>query len=85
MRLPWRRSPTRPKLRTPDDRMTLTEHLAELRMRIIRSALAVAVGFIVVIGFYDPILRFLALVEPEPASAAPPAPAPAVETKKEVA
>ncbi len=37
------------------------------------------------IGGADPILRFLALVEPEPASAAPPAPAPAVETKKEVA
>lgn len=59
MRLPWRRSTARPKLRTPEDRMTLTEHLAELRMRIIRSALAVAVGFVVVIGFYDPIMRFL--------------------------
>ena len=58
MRLPWKRA-GRPKLRTPDDRMTLTEHLAELRMRIIRSALAVSVGFIIVMAFYGPILEFL--------------------------
>ena len=58
MRLPWKRA-GRPKLRTPDDRMTLTEHLAELRMRIIHSALAVSVGFIIVMAFYGPILEFL--------------------------
>ena len=59
MRLPWRRANARPKLRTPEDRMTLTEHLGELRMRIIRSALAVSVGFIIVMAFYAPILDFL--------------------------
>ena len=49
---PWRDE--RPPMQSPDDEMTLTEHLAELRMRIIRSALAVSVGFIIVIAFYDP-------------------------------
>lgn len=44
---------------TPDDRMTLTEHLAELRARIIRAMLAVVVGVIVIIAFYDPVLDFL--------------------------
>jgi sec-independent protein translocase protein TatC len=50
------REPKRPTLKTPDDAMTLTEHLAELRVRIIRSALAVVVGAIVVIAFYDQVL-----------------------------
>jgi sec-independent protein translocase protein TatC len=59
MRLPWRRGASRPKARTPDDQMTLTEHLSELRMRIIRASLAVAVGFIIVMAFYGPILDFL--------------------------
>ncbi len=59
MRLPWKRGTSRPKLKSPDDRMTLTEHLAELRVRLIRSVLAVAVGFTVVIVFYGPILKFL--------------------------
>ena len=36
-----------PHLEGPDDRMTLTQHLAELRTRIIRSVLAVVVGIIV--------------------------------------
>lgn len=53
------RGPKRPTLKTPDDAMTLTEHLAELRVRIIRSALAVVVGAIVVIAFYDQVLDFL--------------------------
>lgn len=57
MRLPFRTG--RPKASSPDDRMTLTEHLAELRARIIRSLLAIAVGVIVVLAFYDPVLRFL--------------------------
>src|SRR6056297_2153904 len=39
--------------------MTLTEHLAELRVRIIRSALAVAVGMVAIIAFYDQVLEFL--------------------------
>jgi len=39
--------------------MTLTEHLAELRVRIIRSALAIAVGMVLIIAFYDQVLEFL--------------------------
>ena len=39
--------------------MTLTEHLAELRVRIIRSALAVAIGMVLIIAFYDQVLEFL--------------------------
>ena len=42
-----------------DEAMTLTEHLAELRSRIIRAVLAVAAGMIVILAFYDPVLRFL--------------------------
>jgi sec-independent protein translocase protein TatC len=57
---PWiPRRARRPALRTPDDEMTLTEHLAELRVRIIRCALAVALGAIVIIAFYNPVLDFL--------------------------
>jgi sec-independent protein translocase protein TatC len=41
------------------DTMTLTEHLAELRMRIIRSALAVAIGMVLVVVFYDNVLHVL--------------------------
>lgn len=44
------------------DTMTLTEHLAELRVRIIRSALAVSVGMVLIIAFYDQVLEFL--IEP---------------------
>lgn len=39
--------------------MTLTEHLGELRVRVIRCALAVLVGAIVILAFYDPVLDFL--------------------------
>jgi sec-independent protein translocase protein TatC len=39
--------------------MTLTEHLAELRVRIIRSALAVAIGMVLIIALYDQVLDFL--------------------------
>ena len=49
----------RTKLVSPDDRMTLTEHLSELRSRIIRSLLAVVVGIIVFLTFYDQVLNFL--------------------------
>lgn len=49
----------RPKLASPDDQMTLVEHLAELRARIIRSLLAVVIGIVVIIATYDPVLRFL--------------------------
>ena len=43
----------------PDDTMTLTEHLGELRARIIRSALAITVGMVLVVAFYDQVLGFL--------------------------
>lgn len=39
--------------------MTLTEHLAELRVRIIRCVLAVLIGAIVIVAFYDYVLDFL--------------------------
>ena len=40
--------------------MTLTEHLAELRTRIIRCSLAVILGVILLMAFYDQVIRFLA-------------------------
>jgi sec-independent protein translocase protein TatC len=43
----------------PDAQMTLSEHLAELRMRIIRCMLAVAVGVTIIMVFYDQVLNFL--------------------------
>lgn len=49
----------RPKVASPDDRMTLVEHLAELRSRIIRSLLAVVIGIIVLLALYDNVLDFL--------------------------
>ncbi len=42
-----------------DETMTLTEHLGELRVRIIRSALAVIVGMVLIIAFYNQVLEFL--------------------------
>ena len=39
--------------------MTLTEHLAELRMRIIRSGLAIMVGGVVVMAMYDHVLNWM--------------------------
>ncbi|MEL6890688.1 MAG: twin-arginine translocase subunit TatC [Actinomycetota bacterium] len=39
--------------------MTLTEHLSELRTRIIRAGLAVAIGMVLIIAFYEPVLEFL--------------------------
>lgn len=49
----------RAKLATANEAMTLTEHLAELRTRIIRALLAVSVGVLGVLAFYDPVLSFL--------------------------
>lgn len=57
MKLPFKSA--KPTLQGPEDRMTLTQHLAELRVRIIRSMLAVVLGIIVILAFYDPVLRFL--------------------------
>jgi len=59
MKLPFRRSAKPPPLKTPDDRMTLTEHLAELRSRIIRSLLAITIGVIIVLAAYNWVLDFL--------------------------
>ncbi len=42
-----------------EDAMTLTEHLGELRSRIIRAVLAVVIGMMGVLAFYEPVLRFL--------------------------
>lgn len=39
--------------------MSLTDHLGELRARIIRSGLAVALGSIAILAFYDPVLSFI--------------------------
>jgi sec-independent protein translocase protein TatC len=55
----FRRRRERPQMKTPDDVMTLTEHLGELRVRIIRSALAVTLFAILIIAFYDQVLDFL--------------------------
>lgn len=49
----------RKRVRRPDDEATLTEHLGELRYRIIRSLLAVAIGMLVVLLRYEDLLRFL--------------------------
>ena len=58
MKLRLRRA-SRAAVSGPDDQMTLTEHLAELRSRVIRAALAVALGVLVILAFYDPVLEFL--------------------------
>jgi len=42
-----------------DETMTLAEHLGELRARIIRSALAVAIGMVLIIALYNQVLDFL--------------------------
>ena len=42
-----------------DENMTLVAHLAELRMRIVRSLLAVAIGAALLLIFYDQVLQFL--------------------------
>lgn len=53
------REQDKPRTKTPDDQMTLTQHLAELRTRIIRSVLAIVVGIIVLLAMYDQTLDFL--------------------------
>ena len=59
MKLPGRASAPKTKVATPEDRMTLVEHLAELRTRIIRALLAVVLGVILVLTFYNTVLEFL--------------------------
>jgi len=60
MKLPFgSKEAPKPKVAAPDDRMTLIEHLAELRARIIRSLLAVVIGISIVLALYNPVLEFL--------------------------
>ncbi len=58
MKFPFRRG-AKPPVASSEDRMTLTQHLAELRTRVIRSMLAVVLGVILMLAFYDPVLRFI--------------------------
>ncbi len=53
------RTKSEPRPDPAADEMSLTEHLAELRTRIVRTALAVLLGMIVVMAFYDQVLNFL--------------------------
>lgn len=41
------------------ENMSLVEHLSELRMRLVRVLLSVALGAVVLLIFYDPLLQFL--------------------------
>jgi sec-independent protein translocase protein TatC len=50
------RRSARPRVKTPDDKMTLRDHLAELRTRIVRSVLAVVLGFTVILIWYKEVL-----------------------------
>ena len=43
-----------------ETKLPLTEHLAELRTRIIRASLAIVIGAVLIIAFYEPVLSFLA-------------------------
>jgi sec-independent protein translocase protein TatC len=45
--------------RDPEGRMTLTEHLRELRSRLVKSVLAIIAGGVVGIVFYEPIINSL--------------------------
>lgn len=56
----WKRRRARKRVKTPEDRMTLAEHLGELRSRLIKSLLAIALGALVVFVFYPPLLDLLA-------------------------
>ncbi len=42
-----------------DTSMPIMEHLRELRMRIVRSLLAITIGTIVILAVYDPVKNFL--------------------------
>ncbi|HEX9260274.1 MAG TPA: twin-arginine translocase subunit TatC, partial [Acidimicrobiales bacterium] len=49
----------KPRARSVEDRMTLAQHLGELRERIVKCVLAIFVGMIVVLVFYDTVLDWL--------------------------
>jgi sec-independent protein translocase protein TatC len=57
------RAPRRPRSRRPehpdDVRMTLVEHLTELRARLVKASAALVVGVVVAFFLFGPILRFL--------------------------
>ena len=55
MAIKWPRSSSTPE----GGSMNIIDHLTELRMRIVRSMLAIAVGATVILVFYDFVLRFL--------------------------
>ena len=50
---------TKGKKEVDDGRMSLMEHLIELRSRIIKSAVAIALGAVLGWMLYDPVLSFL--------------------------
>jgi len=47
------------KARGDSENMSLVAHLNELRMRLVRILLSVALGAVVLLIFYDPVLQFL--------------------------
>jgi sec-independent protein translocase protein TatC len=47
------------KVASNSETMTLIEHLTELRQRIVKSVLAIAIGAAIVFLLFNPILRFL--------------------------
>jgi sec-independent protein translocase protein TatC len=53
----WRGRPQHPV--GPDGRMALSDHLRELRARLIRSAVVLVVAFVVALFFYDQLLEFI--------------------------
>lgn len=50
---------TKPKISEPTETMSLTDHLRELRSRLVKSILAIVVGALIVFVFWDPVLAFL--------------------------
>ena len=60
MKIPRPRRSQIPRLKTPEDKMTLRDHLQELRVRLVRAVLAVTLGFVIIIVFYKSVLSFLA-------------------------
>ncbi|MEY2754038.1 MAG: Sec-independent protein translocase protein TatC [Actinomycetota bacterium] len=59
MRVPFRKNATSARVKSPDETMTLVEHLAELRTRIIRSLGAIVLGVIVILAAYDWVLELM--------------------------
>ena len=50
-----RKRPRPPK--TPDGQMTLFEHLAELRSRLVKACAVIVLGMVVIWFFYDPLFK----------------------------